>query len=261
MAPHSSTLPGKSHGWMSLVNCSPWGCEESDTTERLHFHFSLSCLGEGNGNPLQCSCLENPRDGGACWAAVYGVAQSRTRLKWLSSSSIITEIRKLTLIQHDLIYRSYLNVAHFPINVLFQSRIQPEIPPYIYLSCLLTALAAYWTLSGTVSSEGSSWESSSVFLSSMTLTLLKMKVKVAQSCPTLCDSIDCSPPGSSAHGILQTRILEWEAIPFSRGSSRPTNQARVSCTVGSFFTIWATREALTLLKNITKRCYARQELS
>ena len=80
-------LPGKSHGRRSLVGCSPWGHEESDTTERLHFHFSLSCTGEGNGNPLQCSCLENPRDGGAWWAAVYGVAQSRTRLKRLSSSS------------------------------------------------------------------------------------------------------------------------------------------------------------------------------
>ena len=55
-------LPGKSHGWGSLVGCSPWGLEESDMTERLHFHFSLSCIGEGNGNPLQCSCLENPRD-------------------------------------------------------------------------------------------------------------------------------------------------------------------------------------------------------
>ena len=55
--------------------------------ERLHFHFSLSCIGEGNGNPLQCSCLENPKDGGAWWAAVYGVAQSRTQLKRLSSSS------------------------------------------------------------------------------------------------------------------------------------------------------------------------------
>ena len=78
-------LPGKSHGWRSLVGCSPWGREESDTTERLHFHFSR--IGEGNGNPLQCSCLENPRDGRAWWAAVYGVAQSRTRLKRLSSSS------------------------------------------------------------------------------------------------------------------------------------------------------------------------------
>ena len=79
MAPHSSTLlPGKSHGWRGLVGFSPWGCKELDTTERLHFHFSLSCIGEGNGNPLQCSCLEDPRDGGAWWAVVYGVSQSRT---------------------------------------------------------------------------------------------------------------------------------------------------------------------------------------
>ena len=81
-------LPGKSHGWRSLVGCSPWGRKESGMTEWLHFHFSLSCIGEGNGNPLQCSCLENPRDKGSWWAAVYGVAQSRTRLKWLSSSSM-----------------------------------------------------------------------------------------------------------------------------------------------------------------------------
>ena len=72
-------LPGKSHGRRSLVGCSPWDCEESDMTERLHFHFSLLCIGEGNGNPLQCSCLENPRD---------GVAQSWTWLKWLSSSRL-----------------------------------------------------------------------------------------------------------------------------------------------------------------------------
>ena len=80
-------LPRKSYGWRSLVGCSPWGREESDTIERLPFHFSLSCIGEGNGNPLQYSCLENPRDGRAWWTAVYGVTQSRTRLKWLSSSS------------------------------------------------------------------------------------------------------------------------------------------------------------------------------
>ena len=78
--------PGKSHGRRSLIGCSPWGCEESDTTERLHFHFSLSCIGEGNGNPLQCSCLENPRDSEAWWPAIYGVTQSQTRLKRLSSS-------------------------------------------------------------------------------------------------------------------------------------------------------------------------------
>ena len=71
-------LPGKSHGQRSLVGCSPWGREESEMTEQLHFHFSLSCIGEGNGNPLQCSCLENRRDGGAWCAAIYGVAQSWT---------------------------------------------------------------------------------------------------------------------------------------------------------------------------------------
>ena len=80
-------LPGKSHGQRSLVGCSPWGHKESDMTDRLHFHFSLSCIGEGNGNPLQWSCLENPRDGGAWWAAVYGVTQSWTQLKQLSRSS------------------------------------------------------------------------------------------------------------------------------------------------------------------------------
>ena len=86
MAPHSSTLAWKIP-WME----EPGGLQsmgslrESDTTERLHFLFSPSCIGEGNGNPLQCSCLDNPRDGGAWSAAFYGVAQSRTRLKRLSS--------------------------------------------------------------------------------------------------------------------------------------------------------------------------------
>ena len=80
-------LPGKSHERRSLVGCSPWSCKESDMTERLHFHFSLSCIGQGNGSPLQCSCLENPRDSRAWWAAVYGVTQSWTELKRLSSSS------------------------------------------------------------------------------------------------------------------------------------------------------------------------------
>ena len=87
MAPHSSTLAWKIPWTEESGGLQSMGLLESDTTERLHFHLSLSCIGEGNGNPLQCSCLENPRDGGACWAAISGVAQSRTRLKWLSSSS------------------------------------------------------------------------------------------------------------------------------------------------------------------------------
>ena len=87
--PPSVLLPGESHGRGSLVGYSPWGREESDTTEQLHFHISLSCIGEGNGTPLQYSCLENPKDRRACRAAVYGVAQSWTRLTRLSNSSIL----------------------------------------------------------------------------------------------------------------------------------------------------------------------------
>ena len=79
-ATHSSTLAWKIP-WTEEPGGLSMGSLELDTTERLHFHFSLSCIGEGNGNPLQCSCLENTGDGGAWWAAVYGVAQNRTRLK------------------------------------------------------------------------------------------------------------------------------------------------------------------------------------
>ena len=85
-------LPGESHGWRSLVGYSPWGHEELDTTERLHFHFSLPGTGKGNGDPLQYSCLENPRDRGAWWAVVYGVPQSWIRLKQFSSSSSRTVV-------------------------------------------------------------------------------------------------------------------------------------------------------------------------
>ena len=100
-------LPGKSHGRRSLIGCSPWGRWASDTTERLHFHFSLSCIGEGNGNPLQCSCLENSRDGGAWWAAVYGVTQSRTWLKWLSSSSSSSSSRATDAFTWELTFTFY----------------------------------------------------------------------------------------------------------------------------------------------------------
>ena len=87
MAPHSSTLAWKTPWTEEPGRLQSTGSLRDGPTERLHFHFSVSCIGEGNGNPLQCFCLENPRDGGAWWAAMYGVAQSRTRLKRLSSSS------------------------------------------------------------------------------------------------------------------------------------------------------------------------------
>ena len=81
MAPHSSTLAWKIPWTEEPGGLQSMGRQKSDMTERLHFDFSLSCIGEGNGNPLQYSCLENPRDGGAWWAAIYGVTQSRTRLR------------------------------------------------------------------------------------------------------------------------------------------------------------------------------------
>ena len=89
MATHSSALAWKIPWAEEPGRLQSMGSQESDTTEHLHFHFSLSCIGEGNGNPFQCSCLENPRDGGAWWAAVHGVAQSQTRLKRLSSRVFI----------------------------------------------------------------------------------------------------------------------------------------------------------------------------
>ena len=104
MAPHSSTLAWKIPWMEEPGRLQSMGSLTVGTTERLHFHFSLSCIGEGNGNPLQCSCLENPRDGGVWWAAVYGVAQSQTWLKWLNSSGsswdVFNKIRETKGIFH-----------------------------------------------------------------------------------------------------------------------------------------------------------------
>ena len=122
MAPHSSTLAWK----------IPWTEEPGrlrsmgSPTEWLPFHFSLSCTGEGNGNPLQCSCLENPRDGGAWWAAVYGVAQSQTRLKWLSSSS--RYILLLTIEMLWFIINTYLVIWMSKYVFLIYILFQPIVP-------------------------------------------------------------------------------------------------------------------------------------
>ena len=115
-------LPGQSHGQRSLVGCSPWGREESDRTQRLPFHFSLSHIGEGNGNPLQCSCLENPRGGGAWWAAVSGVTQSWTWLKRLSSSSSSMSIESVKLSKHLILCCPFLLlVSVFPSIRIFSN--------------------------------------------------------------------------------------------------------------------------------------------
>ena len=115
-------LPGKSHGRRSLVGCSPWGCKESDTTEQFPFHFLRSCIGEGNGNSFQCCCLENPSDGRAWWAAVYGVAQSQTWLKRLRSSSMYLggSIFTLCLIFQAIKFDTYLSNYIFYCKIIFQ---------------------------------------------------------------------------------------------------------------------------------------------
>ena len=176
------------------MGCSPWGHEESDTTERLHFRFSLSCIGEGNGNPLQCSCLENPRDGGAWSAAVSGVTQSQTRLKRLSSSS--------SRYKNYSTSRTSNENFSLPINNLFM--------------CMCSQLTRVLPSSPERTLSFKDQRDLSLFSK---VWFARACVLVTQSCPTLGDPMYCSPPGSSVHGILQARILEWVAIPFFTGSS------------------------------------------
>ena len=117
MATHSSTL-----AWKIPWTEGPDGLQSMGSLRVGHdwatyFHFSLSCIGEGNGNPLQCSCLENPRDGGVWWAAIYGVTQSRTRLKQLSSSSSrVSSILKKHILSTKYVFKNKINqqiLMHF----------------------------------------------------------------------------------------------------------------------------------------------------
>ena len=197
-------------GRRSLVGCSPWGHEESDTTERLHFRFSLSCIGEGNGNPLQSSCLENPRDGGAWWAAVSGVTQSQTRLKRLSSSS--------SRYKNYSTSRTSNENFSLPINNLFM--------------CMCSQLTRVLPSSPERTLSFKDQRDLSLFSK---VWFARACVLVTQSCPTLGDPMYCSPPGSSVHGILQARILEWVAIPFFTGSSWPRDRTQVSGIAVRFF--------------------------
>ena len=178
-------LPGKSHGQRSLVGCSPWGREESDTTEQFHFHFSLSCIGEGSGNPLQCSCLENPRDGGAWWAAIDGVAHSRTRLKRLSSSSSVlkaTDDFLRLFVPLELSRVLYLPCVCLCVCVHMSSRVQFFVTPWAVAHHIPLSLEVsrqeYWLLFS------------------------------PQSCLTLCDPMDCSTPGFP----VLPRLLEFSQI-------------------------------------------------
>ena len=162
------------------MGCSPWGCEESDTTEWLPFHFSLSCIGEGNGSPLQCSCLENPRDGGAWWAAIYGVSQSRTRLKWLSSSSNLKDLAlpQCSKIGYKRVMTFWLMIQSLALVSLQLTTTMPSSSltfSYMHKKCR----------------------------SNMGTTSLARFSSVSQLCLTLCNPTDCSMPGLPVHHQLQ----------------------------------------------------------
>ena len=144
--------------------------------------LSLSSIGEGNGNPLQCSCLENPRDGGAWWAAISGIAQSRTRLKWLSSSSSSHWYRITVFSWFIMIISIYISKLFLLFFFLLVQFLFDDLP----------ALGA----------------------------IIRWKVFML-SCVQLCDPMDCSLAGSYVHRIFQTEIMEWVAISSSRGSSWP----------------------------------------
>ena len=144
MAPHSSTVAWRIPGTGEPGRLQSMELLESDTTQRLHFHFSLSCIGEGNGNPLQCSCLENPRDGGAWWAAVYGVTQSQTRLKQLSSSSrraMNVCLGYLSFLLWLLIF-SFLSSSQFPLPHMSKFALYPMYCYHFWLMVKLFSMKA-----------------------------------------------------------------------------------------------------------------------
>ena len=183
MAPHSSTLawkipwmeePGRLQSMGSLRVGHDWATWLSLLT---FMHWRR------NGNPLQCSCLENPRDGGAWWATVSGVAQSRTRLKRFSSSSSSID----TLFLFEFLWKwKWKSLSH------------------VWLCDSMD-----YTAHGILLARIHEW------VAFPFSNAQKWKSEIAPSCPTLRDPMDCSPPGSSVHRIFQARVLEWGAIAFS----------------------------------------------
>ena len=193
-------------------------------TERLHFHFSLSCIGEGNGNPLQCSCLENPRDGGAWWAAVYGVTQSRTRMKWLSSSSIymhtLGKSETAGTGYSSKMWGSWLSasegrgtshILEEKVSCLGSWNHIPERKEYVISSLSMEP---------------------SIMFPLRTPHALLLLLLSRFSRVRLCDPIDGSPQ-TEAHqatipGIHQARTLEWIAISLSNAWKRKVKAKSLS---------------------------------
>ena len=196
--------------------------------------------GKGNGNPLQYSCLENPMDGGA-WCRLLSMGSQRVGHHWVTSlslSSILAwripwtvepgrlQSMGLRRLQHNWETNTF---THFCGRQVGISRIRIQVQGGLFPNPLCLTLV--YAQNGNPSAIDQ-W-----------LPNVKVKMLVAQSCPTLVTCMDYSLPGSSVHGISQARILEWVAIPFSKVSSWPMDWIQVFCIAGRFFTIWATREA------------------
>ena len=194
-----------------------------------------------HGNPRHYSCLENPMDRGASWATVHGVAKSGTLLKRLSTHTrgryagtgkslcAISCTNKIKpTCQQNFLCHFYVLLNNMTCQAMQLALLSVHTPATSKepLRCMATVHLSLWTHTGYISiSLSTKFEPE------------KAKVLVAQSCPTLYNPTDCNPPGSSVHGILQARIQEWVAIPFSRGSSPPRDGTCISCIAGRFFTI------------------------
>ena len=184
MPPHSSTFAWRIPWTEEPGGLQSMGSLELDTTERLPFHFSLSCIGEGNGNPLQCSCLENPGDGGAWWAAVYGVTQELDITEVTAAA-----VQELTAAAAAAKSLQLCSTLCDPID---------GSPPGSPVPGILQARTLEWI----AISFSNAW---------------KWKVKgKSLNRVRLSDPIDCSLPGFSVHGMFQARVLEWGATAFSK---------------------------------------------
>ena len=227
-------------------------------TERLPFHFSLSCVGEGNGNPLQCSCLENPRDGGAWWAAVYGVTQSGTRLRRLSSSSSMVSCK----INNIMLQSNFLFFLNAKLPALSGSA-PGYLTPFSPGSLRQEACTDGVLWGAPVTSSALNWMHRPPGLGLLpgrpfprhsSAAAAAAAAKSRQSCPTLWDTMDSSPPGSPVPGILQARTLEWVAISFSNAWNWRVKVKSLSC-VRLLATPWSAAHQAPLSMGFSRQEY------
>ena len=205
--------------------------------------------GEGNGTPLQHSCLENPMDRGAWKAAVYGVIKSRTRLSHFTFTFRFHALEKEMATHSSVLARRIPGMGEpGGLPSMGSHRVGHD---WSNLAAAAAASVKWCDISLCFWLHFSNAQRKLLSIFACAGRLHVCLHEVAQLCPTLCDLIDCSPPGSAVCGILQARMLEWVAISFSKGSSRPRDWTQVSCIAGRCFNLWATREALVFFEEMS----------